>query len=175
MGAEASAADWLAAWGQIGGALGTVATLSVAIWLARRDSRWRKAEQADRDATQARLLTIDTDYAYGGKSPWQMVVLIANNSTLPMLDVKIELVRNSDAVDLGWRYGADDPETQVSANVLRPGKQLVVEIELVDGNKQQWPNGTDSVTVTYMDNNGLCWRRRDRHLPERILAGPAAT
>ncbi len=171
--AEASAADWLAAWGQIGGAVGTVATLSVAIWLARRDSRWRKAEQADRDIAQARMLTVDTDYSYGGSSPYQAIVIIANNSNQPLFEVKIESFRSASEPGLKWRFGAIDPDTPVSANVLRPDRQLVVDVEFVDdNNKQQWPGGTDSTTVTYMDSSGLRWRRVDRELPVRIIDEP---
>jgi hypothetical protein len=172
----ATTADWIAAWGQVGGAVGTTAAVGIAIWLALRESCWRKTEQADRDAAQARLLTIDTDYHSGGHSPFQIVVIIANNSSAPMLDVGIEAVRNLQEPGLGWGYGADDPEATVRANVLVPGQRLVVEVVFIDEDKQQqWPGGPNSVTVTYTDSSGLRWRRQDRQLPERILAKPSAS
>jgi hypothetical protein len=167
-----SAADWLSAWGQIGGAVGTLLTLSVAIFLARRDSRWRRAEQADRDIAQARLLTVDADYAYTGSRPFEMIVIIANNSAQPMLDVNVEAVRSLQEPNLAWRFSSPNPEAATSANVLRPGAQLVVEVEFADdAGSVAYPDGADSVTVTYTDYNGLRWRRTDRCLPERILEG----
>ena len=43
-------ADWVAAIGQVARALFTAGTVIVGLWLAERESRWRRADQSERDA-----------------------------------------------------------------------------------------------------------------------------
>jgi chloramphenicol 3-O-phosphotransferase len=54
-----SVPDWVSALGQVAGAVSTFTAVMVALWVARRDGRWRRAEQSDREAGQARLITAE--------------------------------------------------------------------------------------------------------------------
>jgi hypothetical protein len=58
-----SLATWLGVIGQWVGAMGTLAAVGVALWLAQRGHRREVAEQRDREATQARLVIITVDYS----------------------------------------------------------------------------------------------------------------
>lgn len=60
--------DWISAWGQVGGAIATTVAVVVALWLAQRDRRWRRADlsaaaaEHERRATaQARLVVSAVD------------------------------------------------------------------------------------------------------------------
>lgn len=71
---------------------------------ALRKSRWRKtdqterdAESANRDAAQARLVTIKAPYAYSDYGEHRAVARTRNGSSLPVMDVKIVSLRNEDA------------------------------------------------------------------------------
>ena len=52
-------AEWISAIGQIVAAAGTLAAVVIALWLARLDGRRIRAELADRDAGQARLIMFE--------------------------------------------------------------------------------------------------------------------
>lgn len=171
-------ADWLAAWGQIGGAVGTVATLCVAIWLARRDNRWRRAEQADRDAAQARLITVELDYYYPGyvEGP-KIVAKMVNSSSQPVHEAKVDLLRNIAKPHLRWRYDddGDDPELKVWANVLNPGEKFRVGVEFFEPGSYRttYVGGGSDVTITFTDANGFRWSRKNSEAPRRIVDQPS--
>ncbi|MGH4011626.1 MAG: hypothetical protein ACRDTH_26255 [Pseudonocardiaceae bacterium] len=58
-----SVATWLGVVGQLVGAIGTIAAVCVALWLAQRERRRSEVERRDREAAQARLIIIDVDYS----------------------------------------------------------------------------------------------------------------
>jgi hypothetical protein len=61
----ASALDWISALGGAIGTLGAVAAVITAIWVARRDTLFQRAERADRDAAQARLVSTELRHEGG--------------------------------------------------------------------------------------------------------------
>jgi hypothetical protein len=99
-----------------------VATLSVAIWLARRDSRWRRAEQADRDAAQARLIAVEPVYDPNDYPDVGYMLRVLNGSQHPVFGVKIIEFRNEDPRDLRWKvYHRYSDGFPTEARVLAAG------------------------------------------------------
>jgi hypothetical protein len=176
-----SVADWVAAIGQVAGALFTAAAVAVALWLAVRESRWRRADQAERDAeridreaAQARLIAVEATYDYFSKlAKVEYAVKVLNGSSLPIFDVKIADVRNDDIPDLGWRIdplGYLDGQP-IEARVLPAGGSFGLPIGFVDTlGRAAYPDGEDHVTVEFTDAAGLRWRRRNNEPPERAIS-----
>ena len=90
-----SNAPWVAALGEVAGALATFAAVVVALVLASRDDRRRHRENLDRATAQARLvLAGDTGTrAVGEGGPpfkHELTIFFANYSDRPVLDVYAE-------------------------------------------------------------------------------------
>jgi hypothetical protein len=163
----------------------TAAAAGVAVWLAVREGRWRRADQAERDAeradqdaAQARLVTVEPTYDpfsdFRGVD-YETTVKILNASTRPILDVKVTDVRNEDAADLGWKFDAigylDGQPSE--ARVLPAGDTYKLPIGHVDASgKAVYPGGEDHVTIEFTDAAGLRWRRREKEAPERAITTP---
>ncbi len=169
---DASTADWIAAIGQAAGALFTAAAVGWAVFLARREGQWRRedqaeraAERADRDAAQARLITVEhrwEDYP-------EFAVRIRNGSIMPILDVQIAEVWN-DGKRLDWTTHGD----MFDASVIGAGEGLDWPVSIRRGNSRAGPpeSGIDHVTVEFTDAGGLRWRRRDHEPPSRLIDPP---
>lgn len=91
-----SPTDWISALGQVGGAVGTVATFAAIIWIDRRDKN-------DQAAAQARLLTVEPDYHHGPEGEVDFVACVVNHSKEPFFNVVIVDVRNTRHPDTKWR------------------------------------------------------------------------
>src|SRR3954453_5266024 len=87
-------ADSIAAVGQVLGAIFTAATAAVVVWLGNRDRRWRLADQADRDAAQARLVTVDMESVAEDGRDVRDMVRITNSSAGPVLDARVDAARS---------------------------------------------------------------------------------
>lgn len=177
--ADASVADWVAAVGQVAGAVFTAVAVGVALHLARRDSKWRKAEQADRDAAQARLVAVEPEYAIE-YSPIKTMLNVLNGSMLPVLDVKIVEVVNADASDgHTWRIDSHGPMGDyfpTEARVLASGATFTLPVEYVDSEGRPVQlHGMDHVTFEFTDAAGFRWRRQDNDPPVRLLDEPSPT
>jgi hypothetical protein len=106
MAGGANLADWVAAIGQAVGAVFTAAAVIVALWLAIREDRWRRADQAerdaeraDRDAAQARLVAVESTYDHESRFTgvkFEITAKVLNGSTLPIFDVKIVDLRSEE-------------------------------------------------------------------------------
>jgi hypothetical protein len=167
----------MAAIGQAVGAVFTAAAVAVALWLAIREGRWRRAEQADRDAAQARLVTVQADYRYPGHVEGPLILLtIKNSSDKPVFDAKVSLVRDINQPDFGWRFGGTgDPEEREYATVLSPGESFVVEVVFIGENRRVvYPGGAAEYTITFTDALGLRWSRQDTQAAVRIIDSRAA-
>lgn len=174
--------DWLAAWGQTAGAIGTAAAVGVALWLAFRESRWRRADQAerdaeraDRDAAQARLVTVEPTYpevVYA--RDLHIVIKIVNASLLPIFDVKVVDLSCDVAPGHTWRIDDSDGDGfKIEFRVLAAGEPFYLPVEYVDpagrSTALMEAGGTDHVTIEFTDSVGLRWRRRDNDAPVRVI------
>lgn len=175
---EPNVADWIAAIGQAAGAIFTAGAVAVAVWLGWRDRKWRRedeaasrAERADRDAAQARLVTVEPDYGYNDWDLNAFDVKVHNGSSDPIFDVKIsQLVAEGQAThpwDFFW--GPLDPGPE-HLRVLLGGKGFTWMVAYVDGrNRTVVLQGTDHITIDYVDAVGLRWQRTDHQPPRRVL------
>jgi hypothetical protein len=73
---------WSVAISQVVGTVATLAAVVVALWIAVRDGRRVRVEQADRDARQARLITFEV---YRRGDHWR--VGTTNQSMAPVFEV----------------------------------------------------------------------------------------
>ena len=174
-------AAWVAAWGQVGGAAATTGAVIVAFWLGWRDRRWRRADQAERDMGQARLVTVDVDHPYrgldnDGEPEFPMVVAMTNNSAEPVVDAKVTEVRSETQPRLGWDHRwSGDPTIRYDAPVLGPGETwsgevyyTLPEAERINGQDEApGPFGENAVTISFTDARGLRWTRTGTELPVR--------
>jgi hypothetical protein len=160
----------------VGGAVATTAAVVVALWLGWRDRRWRREEQADRDAAQARLITADPEIdMVGGGVDYTIIIRILNGSPSPVFDVKVVGLRNDERPDLDWRVDTD-PRVfgdgfPTEPRVIAAGQRFSLPVEYVDPETKAstYPPGADHVTIEFTDAHGLRWRRRDGEPPARLL------
>jgi hypothetical protein len=177
-----SVADWVAAIGQAVGALFTAAAVIVALWLAIREDRWRRADQAerdaeraDRDAAQARLVTVEPDYNRSASFPGpEIAAVVLNGSQLPIFDVRIVGLRAASETTSRWAWGSPDPDEMTIKPVLPAQERFVIQIAYVDerGTVDYRDTGEDVITIEFVDHAGLRWRRAGNALPERVLDTP---
>ena len=168
-------ADWLAAWGQVGGAVGTTAAVAVALWLGFRDRRWRRADQADRDVGQARLVTVDLQEKFGGlmdddSLDTELHVVLTNNSTEPIVDVEVLELRCESAPGLGWEHRSyGDPYERDQIPVVNSGAIWQSEVNYTSpgGGRIPAPGADHIVTIGFTDARGLRWSRTGTRAPVR--------
>jgi hypothetical protein len=147
-------ADSLATWVSAGG---TILAAIVALGIALREQRNARAERQDRDAGQARCVTVTV--------AWSSTVLeITNHSQLPVRRPRIESM--------------GDPRSWWAA----PGEVSPYQDPLNDSDYSEvLPRNTtyrvryhgqedpDSVTIMFTDAAGLRWRRTGLGEPLRIV------
>jgi hypothetical protein len=159
-----SPTDWISAWGQVGGAIGTVATFVAVIWIDRRDKN-------DRAAAQARLLTVEPDYHHRAEGDVDFVACVVNHSKEPFFNVAIVDVCNTQHPEVKWRP-ADTARRPYEAQILEPGEggSIYLPIVLPDDVDRltRYGEKRDQITVRYTDSNGLNWKRRDQEAPDRL-------
>ncbi|MGH3778872.1 MAG: hypothetical protein ACRDRR_24585 [Pseudonocardiaceae bacterium] len=166
-----SVATWLGVAGQWAGAIGTVAAVVVALRLARWERRRDTAERRDREAAQARLVTIVVTYPeYDDRRehnvPW---VEITNHSQQPVHRPSIESIVGA-RPSVRWGRGQTDyieyslrEVVPASENDRVPFAHFNADGEPIDttvtpGKIEKWVD-VDNVTITFMDAAGLRWRR----------------
>lgn len=147
--------DWVSALGEITGAIGTIAAVVVALWIANRAVRQQRAEQADREAGQARLITADV-HRWEGR--WW--VRTTNHSTAPIFDVQVLEVRHADG---GVSKVESVPGAPAELAKLAAGKDNDRAVAY-DGDSL-----TAVVVLQFLDATGLRWRRDGAAQPQRIL------
>lgn len=149
-----SVLDWVAVVGQLAGVAGTLAAVTVALWVARRDGRRLRAEQSDREAGQARLVTADVHRQAG-----RWWVRTTNHSAAPVFGVEVLEVRH---------------EGGVSVIEPVPGAPAVLEVLAAGETRDRAiaPGDDPSsgvVMLRYLDAAGLRWYREGREQPQRVL------
>jgi hypothetical protein len=168
-------ATWLSVAGQWVGALGTIAAVGLALWLAQRETRRITAERRDREAAQARLVVIELEYPeFGDPGPYPHLgwTKITNHSEhQPVFRPRIESMGGPRpkvrwALDVAGLDGSEWWPTEV----LHPkGTHHVPFEHVVNGRSvrnlyghpspiKKWVE-IDDVTVTFTDAAGLRWRR----------------
>lgn len=173
-----SVANWVAAVGQVLGAVGTFAAVVVALRLARWERRRDTAERRDREAAQARLVTITVDYRdFNRAIPG---VVITNHSEQPVHRPEVHSMGDPrPPVRWGPRMelkGYPHRPTEV----LSPHGSRYENFHHIDGAGVFTRDvvqrvRADDVTITFVDAAGLRWRRTGNGEPVRVVHPPPGT
>jgi hypothetical protein len=147
----------VSALGVVAGALGTFAAVVVALWVSNRNTRQQRAEQADREAGQARLIIMDV---YRAAGRWW--VRTANHSTAPVFDVQIDEVRHK----VGTSKIESVPGHPAELAKLAAGQDNDRAVAVGNGVN---PSIGDVVVLRFLDARGLRWRRVGTAQPQRVL------
>lgn len=184
-------ADVFAGWGQWAGAMGSLAAVVVALWIAIRDGRQRHREQQDREASQARTVTGEVRIRQFENSFFPMsggarvmppsslpVVAVENHGVEPILDVRIEAVtmRFGGGLLEKWRLRDEHPsvgDALILASVIGGQNTAddVIYFDELSAEMKIEPHAC-SVTFTFADARGLTWRRVNNGPPQRVLDKP---
>lgn len=154
---DPAAVEWLPALGEIATAAtaaGTFAAVAVALWVAMRNTQLQRAEQADRDAGQARLIIASLHRADG-----RWWVRTTNHSMAPVFAVEVVEVRHGDGVSRLEPV----PGAPVELPKLAPGDTIDRAVAFA---------GDPSYAVVvfqFLDAAGLRWHREGTAQPRRIL------
>jgi hypothetical protein len=150
---SASALDWVSAIGGVIGTLGAIAAVITAIWVARRDTLFQRAERADRDAAQARL--VNTTMRREDGRWW---VRTTNDSAAPVFRCEVVEVRSR----LGVHHLEAVPGSPIHLRRLGPDESIDRAVrgdgDLSDG----------VVVLEYVDAAGLRWCREGDATPRRL-------
>src|SRR5947209_7244757 len=115
--------DWWGAAGQWAGAVGTVAAVVVALWIAIRDGRLARADRAKREQRerqeQAAKVTAWIEYAGDHGS---MVVSNANAEAINHVVVSFDLVHNLPMTGSTLHRGPEIEDDEYLYAILPPGK-----------------------------------------------------
>lgn len=142
--------------GQLAAAAATVAAVVVALWVAIRDGRQQRAELADRQAAQARLVTAYVDRLQG-----RWCVRTANHSTAPVYDVEVEEVRHQQ-----WVGNVEPvPGSPAKLRELLPGAPVDRPLAGEVGGDP----ASAVVVFRFVDAAGLRWRREGTGPPQRLV------
>lgn len=162
------ALEWSVAISQVAGAAATLAAVVVALWIAVRDGRRVRVEQADRDASQARLITFEV--CRGGDG-WR--VRTTNQSMAPIFDVTMTVVTCGDRVG----HVEPGPGSPKKLPMISPdGKKVEQPIKFADRESHSRLDfnsidiGSCQVTANFLDAAGLRWSRTGSDPPRRILS-----
>lgn len=163
------ALEWSVALAQVTAAVATLAAVVVALWLAARDGRRSRVEQADRDARQARLITFEV-YRRGDRYR----VGTRNQSTAPIFEVTVTEVTWGEHIG----YVEAVPGSPAQLAVVPAGNSVEQTITFAHPESRPMPDfdpadeliGSYQVTAHFLDAAGLRWRRTGSDPPQRILA-----
>jgi hypothetical protein len=130
----------------------------LALWVARRDG-WRlRAELADREAGQARLVTTGVHRVAG-----RWWVRTTNHSTVPVFGVEVVEARHQG----GPSHVEPVPGAPVILEMLAAGDSADRALDLPTGSNPD--PARDVIVIRYLDAAGLRWRREGAGPPQREL------
>ena len=171
---QAELASWVSA---ISTSAATIAALGLAVWEIRRAA----AERRDREAAQARRVTITVPRR-------SRSVDITNYSDQPVHQPQIVSMGDPPPrVRLGGFERASDKSSSTAASsstteyaeVLPPGKTHRVLFDYLDADGQPTDGSAvakhvdaENVTIAFTDTSGLRWRRTGSGEPIRLLLQP---
>ncbi|MDQ0376617.1 hypothetical protein [Amycolatopsis thermophila] len=165
------------AWGQWAGAIASFLAVVVALGLALAEGRRRRRELADRQAAQARTIaaTVNTVETLNAD---QLEVSVRNYGQLPISEVAILDVS---ANALVWRlndweihrpgvvHHRSEGLYQL-APVIGPNESSSAALRFRDQMNDEVDASTGAVTFTFVDADGLRWRRHKNGPPVRVLS-----
>ncbi|MFC5177385.1 hypothetical protein [Nocardioides taihuensis] len=151
------------------GAVGTCAAVGVAFLAlgVERYAHWREAR--DRDAAQARLVTIAPPEMASGDV---VQVHVINLSQGPVIGLELDAARWVDAAQTlnSWRVPPTIFGAQPATSVIKPGDTFKIPIEWIDDEEKritlQVP-GELQAAVSFYDAAGLEWERIGNGQPKR--------
>lgn len=117
---QASTADWVAAIGQVAGALFTFVAVVVALWIAISDSRRRDRDEETRAKANARMVLVrgtgsrvvsHDDHGY----QLDLMIYFTNHGDRPIFDVYAEAWPEGTALD-------EPPQWAVAGEIVQPGE-----------------------------------------------------
>jgi hypothetical protein len=156
--ADATAADWVQAWGSIGAVVGA----ALLLWW---EIRARNEERHDQQATQARGVILDlspTDFAGAEDRLEGLILTLTNASPLPIVDAQISIV----LPDAGTA-------SSISATILAPGAQMDRTWMSDRGVSRHLFAAAMAdelhIRATFVDASGIRWERRLLRASERDL------
>lgn len=171
-------ADIFAGWGQWFGAIGSIAAVAVALWVAFRDGRRRDVERRDQEKAQARTITSRVGTVAVTMGPIRgtvPAVWIENHGTAPITNIILESVSAFVGDQRRTKWSISDHADQspyIVAPVIGPGQAEAAEpLRFTDAEEtSRWPDPTTaSVTFAFTDALGLTWRKADNGEPQRLL------
>jgi hypothetical protein len=145
--------DWVSAAGEVTGAIGTVAAVVVALWVSIRSAQRQHAEQADREAAQARLITADLHRANG-----RWWARTTNHSMAPIFDVQVLEVRHAAGI------GMVESVPGAPAELAKLTAGEAIDRAVAFGGDPS----TAVVVLQFLDATGLRWRREGSAQPQRV-------
>lgn len=145
--------------------IGTVGTLAVALWVLKREMDDRR----DRDAAQARLVTVDAGMASGNVVP----VKVTNRSSEPIIGLEVDEVswRPPLGPDVRWRVPPTVMGARSAVSVTAPGDTFTVPVEFINVAGERQPikvPGDITVRYSFHDSRGLTWSRVGGRAPVRV-------
>jgi hypothetical protein len=144
--------DWTAAVGTVGSLVGLTIGLMQERSRRRQDEASAARERADREASQARLVSTSlriTNDSVGAR----LLVLVVNDSEAPIYDVEATMLQDGGLPFARWSCDRVGPHNNETGDI-RPSGQAPA---------------TADVAVTFTDNNGLRWQRAAQQQPMRLL------
>lgn len=173
--------DWWGAAGQWAGAVGTVAAVAVALWIAIRDGRVARADRAKRELRewqeQAAKVTAWIETTDAGEV--HMIVSNANSEAVHHVVVSFDLVRSLPMTGSTLHRGPEIEPDEYLYAVLPPGKWRMpvregrrmayttpgVMLAFTDSRNGHWLRLTDGTLIEKTQN--VVSRRKIR-FPQRI-------
>jgi hypothetical protein len=150
------ALQWILAAGQVVTAVGTLAAVTVALWLGRLERRRIWMELEDRVAGQARLVTFAV--VHRGDRWW---VQTTNHSAAPVFEVRITQVRSGDEAG----HVQTIPVSLEGLAMVPAGESLDQSLQFSGPEV----NGGYKVTAQFLDSAGLWWQRTGTDPPRRVV------
>jgi hypothetical protein len=153
--------------GEWAGALGSIAAVAVALWLAISDARRRDSDRREEKAAQARLITVEVETIYGKAAAF---VTVTNHSASPVFSVAINGVQVSPEPPAFVQFGEDRQWAR-----LDPGQMKTARCAFFSSRNPRdlWivsPPNLVSAEVSFVDASGLPWKRWGNTPPR--LGGP---
>jgi hypothetical protein len=151
-------ADWVAAIGQVAGAVGTVVAVVVALLAGRRAQKLRDEDRRERDTAQTELISFEVTVA---EDRSHAQVTITNDSLEPIRKASVdEVVAKGDKDRVQPRYaflpgnGTEEPRRLVRAQ--GSVSFLFYFLDRPNGQKTTWPEES-VVSIGWQDPRGTHW------------------
>lgn len=153
-------ADWWGAAGQWGGAIGSVAAVVAALWIARQGTR--DAAERDYRRQRANAVLVYSELRQTPENRWEL--LVGNDGQYPVVDLRVIGLRGEVVVMpplTGWP----------TRSALRPGDEWKEPMRQIIGLTPFARAGFSvdyGAVIEYTDVEGYRWRRAGHKLPMQV-------